>query len=364
FNNFLVDTYALDADARGWLEFPRELPGLLVVLMAAILCMLTVTQMGIVGALTFAAGLLGLALWGPANYWLMVFLMMVGSAGMHLLQPVTSSIALSLGDPSKRGWRMGQLGVVGVVGSVLGAGIVWLLFLRDTPRYGLWFAVAAGTAAISAVLYFRLHIPHLHQPRARLVIRKRFWLYYLLEFLFGARKQIFLTFGFWVLIKEYGQHAGGFAGLIMIASIVGLGFKPLVGLAIDRFGERSIMIADGLMLAVVCIGYGFAKRLTGDAHTAHRIASACFIADNLLFALGTSRSVYVARLTESPQELTSTLAVGVSINHIASMVLPGLGGLLWMAFGYERVFVVAALLAVSISAVSTLVPKHGAAATA
>jgi predicted MFS family arabinose efflux permease len=100
-------------------------------------------------------------------------------------------------------------------------------------------------------------------------------------------------------------------------------------------------------------------RITGHAATALPIASACFILDNLLFSLGTSRSVYVSRLTRSPEETTSTLAMGVSINHIASMILPAAAGLMWEAWGYEVLFAVAAGLALTIAAVSTLVPPKG-----
>jgi len=117
---------------------------------------------------------------------------------------------------------------------------------------------------------------------------------------------------------------------------------------------------DGVVLAVVCIGYGYALRLTGDPVSALRIARACFIADNLLFALGSARAVYISRLTDSPQEITSTLAMGVSINHAVSMTIPAAAGAIWTAFGYERVFLAASLLAVGIAAVSGFVPAKGA----
>ena len=359
FNNYLSDTFDIGADTRGWLEFPRELPGLLVVVFTVLLGTLTVMQMGVVGTAVFAGGLAGMALWGSSHFGVMMCFMMILSAGMHLLQPVTSSIALSLGDAGKRGWRLAQVGVVGTLGMVAGTGAVRFLAADQMPRYRLWFLAAAAMALVAVGAYSQLHMPHLHQPRVRLVIRKRYWLYYLLEFLFGARKQIFLTFGFWVLVKEYNATAAGIAGLLMIAAIIGLGFKLLTGSAIDRFGPRAVMIADGIILALVCVGYGYAKVITGDAETAHTIACVCFMADSLLFALGTARSVYVSHLTGSPGELTSTLAMGISINHIASMILPGLAGMIWVALGYERVFAIAAVVALCISAVSWMVPgKH------
>lgn len=358
FNNFLSDTFDISADARGRLEFPRELPGLLVVLMSGLLCTLAVTRVAVVGALVFGAGMVGMALWGSTDYWVMVAMMMLGSAGMHLLHPVGASVAIALSDDRNRGMRMGQVGAIGTIGTMLGTGLIWLLLDREEPQYRFGFICAGVLGAVAAGLYFLMHIPHLHQPRARLVFRSRYRLYYMLEFLFGARKQIFITFGPWVLIQVYGEPPSGIARLLMIGAIIGIVFKPLAGAAIDRFGERAIMIGDGVLLAGVCIGYGYAGQFTGDPALAHTIACVCFVLDNLLFALGTSRAVYLSRLTDSPQEINSTLAMGVSINHIASMTIPVVAGAIWMGFGYERVFAAAAFLALGIAALSTRVPRR------
>jgi len=355
FNNFLSDTFGMSASQRGWLELPRELPGFLVVLMAGILYALPVTHLAVVGALTFGVGMVGMALLGT-SYWPMVGVMMCGSAGIHLLQPVGASVALSLSDEANRGKRMGQMGAIGTCGMVLGTGFVWLVFDKAAPQYRIGFLCAAVVGGVCAVIYALMHIPHLHQPRAKLVVRKEYRLYYLLELLFGARKQIFITFGPWVLIKVYGEPAASIAGLLMTAALIGIVFKPLAGAAIDRFGERNVMVADGLILAVVCIGYGYALKLTGDPDVARPIACACFIADNLLFALGSARAVYISRLTDSPREVTSTLAMGVSINHAVSMTIPAAAGAIWTAFDYDRVFLAAAILALGIASVSTLVP--------
>lgn len=357
FNNFLADTFHLSAEARGWLEFPRETPGFLVVAMTGALYAFSVTGIGVVGALLFCLGSLGLAFFGQ-QYGVMLVMMVVGSAGMHLLQPVGATVILSLSSESTRGKWMGIAGGVGTAGVVLGTGFVWLFFDKAAPAYRLGFVVVGVVTGIAGVVYAMMHIPQLKEPRARLVLHRRYSLYYALEFLFGARKQIFITFGPWVLIKVYGLPASSIAGLLMTAAIIGIVFKPLSGLAIDRFGERTVMIVDGVVLSVVCVGYGYALHIAGQPDLARTIACICFVLDDLLFSLGNARSIYVARIAETPQELTSTLALGVSINHIASMTIPAVAGAVWMGFGYERVFLAAAVLALSISAVSTLVPRR------
>jgi len=355
FNNFLADTFKLSADQRGWLELPRELPGFLVVAMTGVLAALPVTRVGTVGALGFIIGMIGLIFLG-ASYWPMVLMMMIASSGQHLVMPVSASIALALGNPGNRGKRMGQMGAFETVGIILGTGFVWLFFDKVHPQYRMGFLAAAIMASFSFILYSFMYIPHLHQPRSKFVFRKKFTLYYLLELLFGARKQVFLTFGPWVLINVYNEPASAIASLFMIAAIIGIVFKPLVGMAIDKLGERCILIIDGLALIFVCIGYGYALRLTDNADHARILASACFIADNLLFALGSARAIYLSRLTDSPQEITSTLAMGISINHIVSMSIPVLAGTIWKLFGYEKVFLSAAVLALIVSGLATFVP--------
>lgn len=358
FNNYLRDMFALSAGARGGLEFPRELPGFLVVFMAGVLCMLPVTRLGLVGTLTFAAGMGGIVLAGK-HFHAMVLMMMLSSAGMHLLQPTESSIAITLSDHGGRGRRMGQVGMIGTLGTITGALFVLLSFDKNAPPYALGFSCAAVMAALAGAVYFWMHIPHLHQPRARLVLRKKYWLYYLLETLFGARKQIFITFGVWVLIQVYEQSAARIAQLVLIAAVIGVFFKPMAGAAIDRFGERTILIADGLMLSVVCIGYGYAMHFAPTPEAALTVARACFIADSLLFSLGSGRAVYLSRVADSHKELTSTLAMGISINHFPSMTVPVIAGFAWEHFGYERVFLAAAVLAILNACVATLVPRKG-----
>ncbi len=358
FNNFLADTFRLSADARGHLEFPRELPGFLVVFMTGALCMLPLTRVGLVAALTSAAGLLGLAFLGH-SYAFMIFMMLAMSTGVHLLQPVGASIVIGLSDDQNRGARLGQAAAVGALFTALGTGMVWLLMDRAAPQYRTVFLGASGVFLLGAFFYAALNIPHLHQPRQRLLFRRAYRLYYLLEFLAGARKQIFLTFGPWVLIKVYGLPAPSIAGLLMLSCLIGVVFKPLAGAAMDYFGERWIMMLEGAVLAFVCLGYGYAQWLVPDPDWARRLACLCFILDEMLFALGSARALYLSRLTPSPQELNASLAMGVSINHVASMAIPTVAGAIWVGLGYERLFLSAAVFALVLSVAASFVPRSG-----
>lgn len=358
FNNFLAETFHLSADARGHLEFPRELPGFLVVTMTGLLCMLPLTRVGLVATLLSTAGLVGLALYG-ISYPFMIVSMVAMSAGVHLLQPVGASIVIGLSGEHNRGARLGQAAAVSTTFTALGTGLVWLFMDRAAPQYHATFLCAAGVLLCGGLFYALMHIPHLHQPRQRMVFRKAYRLYYLLEFLSGARKQIFLTFGPWVLIKVYGLPAPSIAGLLMVSCLIGIVFKPLAGMVMDYTGERVVMIAEGLVLVAVCLGYGYAQWLIADPGWARRLACCCFILDEMLFALGNARALYLSRLAPSPQELNSSLAMGVSINHVASMLIPTVAGAIWVGLGYERLFLGAAAFALVFAGVASLVPRSG-----
>ncbi|HQM49829.1 MAG TPA: MFS transporter [Candidatus Hydrogenedentes bacterium] len=355
FNNYLSDTFHMTAEARGGLEFPRELPGFLVVVFAGVLGAVPLTRLGALAAITFAVGTAGLALAGN-SYLFMIATMLVCSAGMHLVTPVSHSLVIAMSEENRRGFRLGQLGGIGTLGMIMGTGFVWLTFDRDAPQYMVGFFCAAAGAVLVSAIYTRLRVPGIHYKRSFLVVRRKFWLYYLLEFLFGARKQIFITFGPWVLIHVYGLTPVDIAFLLMLAACIGLLFKPLAGWMMDRWGERVVMVGDGFVLSAVCLGYGYAGGFPGGPAVALAIAGACYILDNLLFALSTGRTVYISRLASSSAELTGTLSLGVTINHSASMVIPFWAGLMWKTMGYQMVFTFAAVLALGISGFSWLVP--------
>ncbi len=174
FNNFLSDAHQLTAGKRGFLELPREAPGFLVVLMAGLLCMLPDTRIGLIGAATLAAGMFGMAMLGHAYSW-MFAMMIVASAGMHLMMPINSSIAVALSDSESRGKRLGQLGAIQTAGMMIGSGLVYLFLGKTDPKYSLGFAAVGAAALVGAIVYGSMHVPDLHRRKPRLVLRRKFW---------------------------------------------------------------------------------------------------------------------------------------------------------------------------------------------
>ena len=362
FNNFLDDTFHIGASARGMLEFPRELPGFLTAVGAGALFFLPERLVASVAFSLIAAGMLGLGLLGSV-WWRMLLFMVIWSAGTHLSMPITRSLTMSLAPEERRGRRLGQLGAVSRLGTIAGCLLVWAMLSRTVRSYLPTFAAGAAAAAVAAGLVASLRGVGTEEPRPRLLLRRRYWIYYALETLFGARKQIFITFGPWVLVKIFGERPATFAKLWIAAGFLGILFQPSLGTLIDAVGERAILLADGAAIFAVCVAYGFAEKLIASRRWALRVLYAAYIFDQLLFSVGMARATYVSKVAPSPEEVAATLSMGVTINHAVSMSVPSLGGWVWDAYGYHWVFVGAAGVAmlVMVFASRVRVPRRRAA---
>jgi MFS family permease len=359
YNNYLYSEFHLLPTTRGNLELIREFPGLLSAVMVGGLIFLSETRIAAVAAVITAVGVAGLGAWG-ANWWLMLMWTLLWSAGSHLLMPVSSSLTMGFGGEDQRGKRLGQVGAISTVGSIAGAAVVWGVFghtgvpkepalaLGSAPeqwRFSLTFYLAAAACVAAAFMFARLRNMGIHGERPRMSFKRKYWLYYVLNILWGARKQVFLTFGRWVLVTVFQQPPTAFAKLWIVASVLGVGFNPLVGRLVDRVGERALLVADAALTVLVCLGYAAAKHLGLSDSMALVIVFICFIGDQTIMALGMARDTYLSKISDSKEDLSANLSLGVSINHVISMSVPALGGLLWKAHGYEIVFLVAAGLA-------------------
>jgi hypothetical protein len=187
-------------------------------------------------------------------------------------------------------------------------------------------------------------MPGAHLDRPRFIWNRQYGLYYVLQLLFGARKQIFITFGPWVLVRIFHQPVWIFAQLWIAASVIGLFFQPALGRAIDRLGERTVLMLDGFLTFSVCMGYAFAHKIPVPG-LALGLLYACLVGDQLLFGTGMARDTYLSKIAVKKEDITPTLSLGVSINHVVSMSIPSVGGLLWMKYGHPAVFYAASGIA-------------------
>lgn len=356
FNNYLSDTFAMSAQDRGFLEFPRELPGFCVVFLTGLFFFLPETKMASLATFCVGLGMFGLALFGR-GWGEMIFFTILWSIGVHVMMVLRSALALGLAKQQQQGRRLGQVNGVTTAASILGAGLVWVLLtywgvdnshpsatgegLAVREDYALTFWIGGGLVLVAAAFFWQMKMPGGNLARPKFVVRGKYWLYYLMALTFGARKQIFITFAPWVLVKVYGQPASVMAQLWIAAAVLGIFFQPMLGRIIDSWGEKTVLTLDSICLAVVCLGYALSSGL-GLASLTIWLLYACFVVDNLLFGANMARTTYLTKIAAKREDVSPTLSLGITLDHAVSMVIPFFGGMLWEVCGYQTVFLAAA----------------------
>jgi len=314
FNNFLIDTFNLSPATRGQLEFPRELPGFLVAVFAGMLFFLTEIRFAALTAFTVFVGLAGFAL-GGEHFPVMLVFMIIWSSGIHLFMPLESSIGLTLAEGKNPGRLLGNIGAYSTFAVIGGCGLVWLGREYWHFSYALLFACGAFAALLAAMLFLRMPpIKSTPRRRRKFIFRRQYSLYYWLCLLFGARKQIFITFGPLVLIKVFHQPAETIAKLWIIASVLGIIFRPALGRMIDRLGERFVLMTDALVLVGIGFGYGFGQQLLPPPAALYLVCG-CYVLDMMFFAMEIARSTYLDKIALHREDVGPTLGLGVSIDR-------------------------------------------------
>lgn len=347
FNNFLNDSYHLTITQRTFLEIPREFPGFAVVFVTGLLFTFGDVRTAAVANLLGGIGSLGLAFWSP-EYLRMIGWLTVYSMGQHLFMPMSNSIGMNLAVDGHMGRRLGQINSVNTAAFLATSLATALLFKFIKIDYHLAFSLAAGAFFLSAVLILMM-TPHSGKRIGkRFVLRKEYKVFYGLNILFGARKQIFITFGPWVLIKVFGQGVATFAILSFLIAGLGIVFKPFIGYLIDHVGERFVLAAEAVSLIFVCLGYAYTKGLLeslGLGRITLYVICALFVLDQMLASVSMARATYLKKIALSAEDVSPTLSMGISIDHMVSMFVPWLGGFIWTVLGYEYVFICGAFIA-------------------
>ncbi len=344
FNNFLNDTFALSGFERSFLEFPRELPGFLVVFVSAALWFLGARRLGVVSMLFAALGafLIGFA---SSDYWVMILWLFFYSLGDHLFMPIASTIGMELAKEGQDGRRLGQLNAIRNGSAVLGSFLVFVGFRYLGFNFQITFAIAAVFLLLAAVLLYQMTPEKTAEKRNYLQLHKEYNLYYALNVLSGARKQLFVTFAPWVLVQVFEQPTQIMATLFTIGGVIGILFQPLLGWAVDKFGERFVLAAEAVILVFVCFAYGFAK-FALPPQTAFLVVCIAFLVDQMVFSVSMARATYMKKIAKRPQDIQPALTAAVTIDHVFSITAALVGGVVWNTFGFQYVFLMGAALAV------------------
>ena len=355
-NNFLVDVYDMSADQRGVLETIREMPGMLLIVLLAPFSAVREGRILFGATLVIALGIVGVASLSPdvlrVTAWLFVW-----SVGAHMVMTIRESFCVALSEPETRGRLFGIVRSLRSLGTIVGAACIWVGMGTLGLGYEKLYWTAALLTLLSALIVLLIKEKrHTGTKRKRFVFKKKYSLFYLLAVLFGVRKQIFIVFGPWVLIRIFDQDAPAMARLILASSVVGLFLKPYLGKLIDTLGERTVLIGDSLMLLMICACYGLAETTLPQALILPCLFT-CFILDDSLFSLRSAHVTYLSKIVESPDELTASISTSYSIEHVVSMIAPIIAGLIWVRFGYPWVFFMSAVVAGLMFLASSKLPR-------
>ena len=362
-NNFLADIYGMTSMDRGWLEFFRELPGLVLVFLLAVLHRVSDWKILRIGTLISMAGAALLLV--PANKIFVTAFIMIWSTGEHLVMPVRSGIAMSVAKEGRAGQSLGLLAGIMNFGTVAGSLIVAGLFFagsrlleqNETLLFrALWTFIALLMLASTASTFSRC-APDVPSRRPPLFFAGKFSKFYALELFYGARKQIFITFAPYVLIREYGMTTAEMALLLGVCAFLNIFGAPLIGRITDRWGYRNVMIYDTVILCFVCLLYGFAGRIF-PAKIVTAVLCLNFLLDAVLSTTSLAANLYARDLSSGQDELTSTLSAGISINHLIAILAAPAGGWIWQRYGIGVLFSFAAVMAVCNSLFAMTIPRE------
>jgi len=368
-NNYLADILKIDSFERGIVEFFREMPGLLLIFILALMYRFADSRVFKIGIALTAAGLAGIFVTSCMEMFMVkiivVFFMVIFSAGEHIIMPVRSTIAMELAERDKTGASLGISASIGQLGNIAGfllvTGIFFFLGKKgygrlDLTGYRIVFGMATALMVAAALVAAALKETTLKAPRQRFYFAKKFKKYYIMEVFYGSRKQIFLTFAPYVLILQYGADPSIISILMAICAGCCMICSPLIGRLIDKVGYKTVMVADTLILIIVCLLYGFSHRLF-PVHIAFIVVCANFILDQIISVASMANNVYVQRISSNREEVTATLSTGISVNHIFSVFIALLGGWIWKTAGIEALFTMSAALGLVSSIYAALIKK-------
>lgn len=350
-DNFLAEVVGMGEMGRGVTEFFRELPGVLLIFLLAAFYMLSAERLYQAGAVIMLVGM-GMHAALPPGKVLMTLAICVYSLGEHIQIGMKSTLSLEYAKPERGGSALGIQNAANQIGTLAGYLLIILAFslFAQAQPYTPFFWLATALAAVSLLFAQRIRgNSQTDENKRRFYFHKKYSKYYMLEMFYGARKQVFFTFGPYVLILFYGANAATVSLLFAVSAVACFFASPVVGRIIDRLGYKVVMVADTLILVIVCFFYGFAHHLF-PREIAFLVCCVNYLLDSVISLASMASNLYVQDLADSQEEVKATISTGVSINHIITIFIALFGGWVWKALGVELLFLLSAVLGLCNSA--------------
>lgn len=351
-NNFVIEAAGFTGVEIGWLHTVREIPGFLAIGVILLIMVLREQVLGL-GSLFLLGISTAMTAWFP-SFGGMLLVTLLSSIGFHYFETVNQSLQLQWIEKRRAPEVLGRIVAVGSGASLLSYGAIVAFWDVLGLTYNIVYLVSGGITAAIAVFCF-LAYPQFESPHPqnkRMVLRRRYWLFYALQFMAGARRQIFVVFAGFMMVERFGMKVSEMTLLLLVNYVLQMVAAPAMGRALGRFGERNVMVFEYVGLTLVFLAYGglywFGWGLV--------IAGGLYILDQMFFALSFALKTYFQKIAD-PADIAPTAAVAFTINHIAAVFLPAALGYMW-AKSPDWVFVLGAGMALVALALALMIPRH------
>ncbi|CUI69317.1 MFS transporter [Cognatishimia activa] len=351
-NNFVIEVARFDGADIGLLHTVREIPGFMAF---AVIFLIIIIREQVLGVLSLV--LLGVATAVTAQFPTLGGILVVtllSSIGFHYYETVNQSLQLQWLDKKRAPKVLGWLTATGSAATL----VIYLAIITTWERLGLSyntvFMLSGGLTAVIALVALFAY-PQFESPTPqvkKMVLKKRYWLYYALQFMAGARRQIFVVFAGFMMVEKFGFDVHELTGLYLVNLIANMIFAPFIGGLVARFGEQRTLLVEYLGLVIVFLAYGGIYYFGWGV----MLAMALYVVDHLLFSMALALKTYIQKIAD-PEDIAPTAAVSFTINHIAAVFLPVLLGLLWL-YSPGAVFALAACMAATSFGLALLIPRH------
>ncbi len=320
-NNFAIERAAFTGAEIGILQSLREIPGFLAFAVVFLLLLFHEQKVAYL-ALLFLG--IGTAITGyfPTVIGLYCTTVLM-SIGFHYYETVQISLSLQWIDKARAPETLGRIIAAGSITSIITYGFIWGAFDLLGLDFHWVYALGGGlTATIAVVCWIAFpHFPEKVRQHRHMVLRRRYWLYYLLTFMSGARRQIFMVFAGFLMVEKFGYSVSAITLLFLINAVINIWLAPRIGRLIGRFGERRALIFEYIGLIGVFTAYAFVSHAT--------LAAGLYVLDHAFFALAIAIKTYFQKIAD-PADIASTAGVSFTISHIAAVVIPAAFGYLWL----------------------------------
>ena len=351
-NNFVIEVAGFDGSDIGWLHTVREIPGFLAIGVIALLLFIREQVLGLV-----ALVLLGVATAITAQFPSMggiLMITMLSSIGFHYFETVNQSLQMQWIAKDRAPQVLGWLMAAGSAATLIAYAAIVLTWRAFSLDYNFVYVVSGGFTALVAVFcllaYPQFEAPH--PQHKHMVLRRRYWLYYALQLMAGARRQIFVVFAGFMMVEKFGFSVEEMTGLFMVNLVVNILCAPILGRVVAQFGEKLALNIEHAGLVLVFLAYGGLYWFGWGV----LIAAALYVIDNIFFSLAIALKTYFQKIAD-PADIAPTAAVAFTINHIAAVFLPAALGYLWLV-SPSAVFTMAACMAMISLGLSLLIPRH------